>query len=101
KYTLAIFNPVAHVNPALTQIAPFWKRWGRCPYVCAVSTDGGLTFERMFYLENDLDNDYCYPAVLEGDDYFLVAYYHSNGTSVALNSTKIIKVYYHELEERQ
>ena len=50
-------------------------------------------------LEDDISNDYCYPAVIEGDDYFLVTYYHSNGTNVALNSLKVVKVAYSEITE--
>ena len=52
----------------------------------------------MFYIEDDLDNGYCYPAIFEGENSFLVAYYHSNNTDVCLNSTKIIKVMYDEIE---
>ena len=34
----------------------------------------------------------------ETEDGFLVAYYHSNGTGVCLNSTKITKITYNEIE---
>lgn len=93
-YTVAVFNPVPeHV------LRPDSEPWGRTPFVIAVSTDRGATFnkEKLFYLEDDLNNGYCYPAIFEGDNYFLVAYYHSNNTDVCLNSTKILKVMYDEI----
>ena len=93
-YTVAVFNPVPeHV------LRPDSEPWGRTPFVIAVSTDRGATFnkEKIFYLEDDLNNGYCYPAIFEGDNYFLVAYYHSNNTDVCLNSTKILKVMYDEI----
>ena len=95
KYTVAVFNPVPeHV------LRKDSEPWGRTPYVLALSTDRGRTFEKenLFYVEDDLDNGYCYPAIFEGKDYFLLAYYHSNGTDVCLNSTKMIKVMFDEFE---
>ena len=71
--------------------------WGRSPYICAVSKNGGKTFEQTYYLEDDFNNGYCYPAIFSGEDYFLVGYYHSAGSGVCLNSTRITKVYYSEL----
>ena len=95
KYTVAIFNPV----PRIRVFGELYKKgWGRTPYVCAVSLDGGLTFPKCFYLEDDLNESYCYPAIIEGDDYFLIAYYHSNGSGIPLNSLKILKIMYDELE---
>ena len=66
----------------------------------ALSKDNGKTFtrENLYYIEDDLNNGYCYPAIYEGEDYMLVAYYHSNNTDICLNSTKIIKIYYSEIE---
>ncbi len=96
EFTLAVFNPVpAHA------LRPESEPWGRTPYVLALSTDRGKTFdkENMFYIEDDLTNGYCYPAVIGGDGYFLLAYYHSNNTGICLNSTKIIKVMYDELKK--
>lgn len=95
KYTVAVFNP--DPEHLLREES---EPWGRTPYVIAVSTDRGKTFkkEHVFYLEDDRKNGYCYPAIIETHDGFLVAYYHSNGTDVCLNSTKIIKVTYSELE---
>lgn len=94
KYTFGIFNPI----PEYTGREGMDRTWGRTPYVCAVSLDKANTFSKVFLLEDDLTNSYCYPAIIEGDGYFLVAYYHSNNTGVPLNSTKITKVMYDEIE---
>lgn len=95
KYAVAVFNPESE-HLLREESEP----WGRTPYVIAVSTDRGKTFEKehVFYLEDDRRNGYCYPAIVETSDGFVVAYYHSNGTDVCLNSTKIVKVTYSELE---
>ena len=53
-----------------------------------------------YLLEDDITNSYCYPALLEVEDGFLVSYYHSNNTNVCLNSTKITKVYFNEIERK-
>lgn len=93
--TVAIFNPVPeHILREDDE-----EFWGRTPYTIAVSEDNGKTFtrEKLFYLEDDLENGYCYPAIMEGEGYILIAYYHSNNTACCLNSTKIIKVMYEEL----
>ena len=94
SYTLAIFNPI----PKYTT-RPVSQTWGRTPLVCAVSRDRGETFERdrIYFLEDDPENTYCYPAILEGRDYALVAYYHSNNTGSCLNSCKILKIGFEEL----
>lgn len=95
KYTVAIFNPIPeHI------LRKDSEPWGRTPYVIAVSDDRGVTFkkEKVFYLEDDLDNGYCYPAIFAEDDYFLVAYYHSYGTDNCLNYCKIIKIKYDEFD---
>lgn len=93
KYTAAVFNPVPEYV-----LRPESEPWGRTPYVIAVSTDRGASFkkENIFYLEDDLENGYCYPAITEVDGGILVAYYHSNNSGICLNSTKIIKVMYDE-----
>ncbi len=94
KYTVSVFNPVPeHV------LRPENEPWGRTPYVIAVSTDKGATFkkENVYYIEDDLDNGYCYPAVIEVEGGFLVAYYHSGNTDVCLNSTKMIKIMFDEI----
>jgi hypothetical protein len=95
KNTVAIFNPVPeHI------LRDDNEPWGRTPYVMAVSKDNGKTFEKenVYYLEDDLNNGYCYPAVYEGENYMLAAYYHSNGSGICLNSTKIIKIDYSEID---
>ena len=58
---------------------------------------GGLG-TNCYLLEDDTTNSYCYPTIIEVDDGFLVAYYHSNGTNMCLNSTKITKVRFEELD---
>jgi hypothetical protein len=50
-----------------------------------------------FLLESDTSDTYCYPSIIETKDGFLAAYYHSNGGSYTLASTKISKVYFDEL----
>lgn len=93
--TVAIFNPVPeHILRSDSE------PWGRTPYVMAVSKDNGKTFtkENLYYIEDDLSNGYCYPAIYEGEDYMLLAYYHSNNTDICLNSTKIVKINYSEID---
>ena len=93
RYTIAIFNPI----PIYTTLNDD-KTWGRTPLICAVSEDDGNTFTKIFALEDDPDNGFCYPALIEGEDYFLVSYYHSNNTGIPLNSTKVIKIMFSEIE---
>ena len=94
-YTIAIFNPI----PEHILRDDEKEFWGRTPYVLAVSNDSGKTFsqDKLYYIEDDLNNGYCYPAVIECEGGFLVAYYHSNNTDCCLNSTKIIKISYDEI----
>ncbi len=95
NFTVAVFNPVPeHILREDDE-----EFWGRTPYTLAVSYDNGKTFlrEDLFFIEDDLNNGYCYPAIIDGDNYFLVAYYHSNNTDCCLNSTKIIKINHDEL----
>lgn len=94
--TVAVFNPLPeHILREDTE------PWGRTPYVLAVSYDKGKTFkkENLFYLEDDRKNGYCYPAIIDGDGYFLIAYYHSNNTEICLNSTKIVKIMFDEIKQ--
>lgn len=93
KYTLAIFNPIPQYTGQMG------LPWGRTPLVCAVSTDDGDTFPKVFFLEDDLQNNYCYPAIFDGGDYALVSYYHTNNTKDLLSSTKVIKIDFNELED--
>lgn len=63
------------------------------------SYDEGETWvdERIYALEDDPNNGYCYPAIIEGEDYFLVAYYHSNDNECPLTCCKMVKVMYDEI----
>jgi len=110
-HTVSVFNPV----PCLCTRDDYTARNSirRCPLVCAVSDDGGRSFDRFgkyvsgkemiefskraFYLEDDLTSTYCYPSVTDVKDGFLVAYYHSNGGDYTLNCTRITKVYFNEI----
>ncbi len=94
KYTVSIFNPIP--NYPGREAHP--RTWGRTPLVCAVSTDDAKTFKKVFAIEDDPENGYCYPSILAGEDYILVAYYHSNGGSIPLNCCKITKISLSELE---
>ena len=93
--TVAIFNPIPE-HILRDDDAEFW---GRTPYTIAVRKKHKTSFtqEKLFYLEDDLNNGYCYPATIECEGYLLIAYYHSNNTDCCLNSTKITKVMYEEL----
>ncbi|MBR4942308.1 MAG: hypothetical protein IKZ19_09960, partial [Clostridia bacterium] len=66
-------------------------------------TDGvghdAAAFPKLLYLEDDMDNDYSYPAILDCGTYFLVGYYHSNGREKPLNNLKIVKVTADELAD--
>ena len=94
EYTAAIFNPI----PKYTT-RPSSEPLGRTPYVCAISDDRGVTFasRRLFYLEDDLTHGYCYPAIIEGDGYFLAAYYYSDLEGRVLTNQKIVKVTFDEI----
>ena len=111
EYTAAVFNPLSFT--CLREDKEIWGSPKRTPYVCAISRDRGASFveakntfgdrrfepfvEGCYLIEDDYTNSYCYPAILEVKDGFLVAYYHSNNTDICLNSTKITKVRYDEL----
>lgn len=99
-YTVAIFNPKPRYYARVEHEAPETGKglWARTPFICLVSQDRGKTFPEGYYLETDPSNSYCYPAVFAGEDYFLVAYYHSNGSGQCLSSGKILKVSFSELE---
>jgi len=115
KYTLAIFNPIGF-NCLRTDVE-VWKSPKRTPFVCAVSEDDGKSFVDMtktsgngcyddfvkncYLIEDDTTNSYCYPAITEVEGGFLTAYFHSNNTVACLNSTKITKVMYNELNHEK
>lgn len=94
----AVFNPVARPAACLMEQEERWKILGRTPLLCAVSEDDDNTYTKFFYIEDDITNDYCYPAIIEGKDYFLIAYYHSGNTGIPLSNLKITKVMYSELD---
>lgn len=95
RFTVAVFNPIPNYT---TRPNADGNTWGRTPLVCAVSEDDGNSFKKIFALEDDPENGFCYPAIIEGDDYFLVSYYHSNNTESPLTSCKIIKIMYNEIK---
>lgn len=92
--TVAVFNPIPNYNGRDRA-----RTWGRTPYVLAVSDDDGKTFrqDRMFYVEDDLTNGYCYPSMLPVEGGLLLAYYHSNDSGICLNGTKVVKIMLEEL----
>ena len=112
KYTVAVFNP--EPMHCLREDREVWGSAKRTPLACAVSTNGGNSFKigrktlsndgvkdvvnSLRLLEDDRSNSYCYPSIIETKDGFLVAYYHSNNTPVCLNSLKINKVKFEEIE---
>lgn len=110
KYTVSVFNPFGY--NCINTNSEAWGSPKRTPLLLAVSEDDGRSFdttgktpangvmkgfmEKLYYIEDSFDDSYCYPAIIGVDGGFLVAYYHSNGTSVCLNSAKIVKVLYEE-----
>ena len=98
--TIAVWNPVP---PTPIRETPYT----RTPLACAVVDGKGEKFRgdlltvpaKVFLLEDDLKEAYCYPAVFAEKDYFLCAYYHSYGQNFILSATVIKKIYYSELEE--
>lgn len=91
-FTVAVFCPMPRFTTRYEK-----RTWGRTPIIAAVSDDKGKTFNRVFYLEDDLANGYGYPAIFDGGDYMLVSYYHSDNLDAVLRSTKILKIEYSEL----
>lgn len=112
KYTVAILNPMPIAGALIQKSYWFKGRFERTPFVCAVSLDGGLSFveqgtmnkndnllpfiEHCYFIEDDLNESYCYPAIIELDGGFLVAYYFSNGSGRNLASARITKVKFEE-----
>ena len=104
--TLAVWNPIPPTP--VTKEGP--KRsgcWVRTPLACAVADGKGEKFlndlyevpAKVFLLEDDPEECYCYPATFFGKDYFLCAYYHSFGRSFPLSACVIKKVMFTEFEE--
>lgn len=93
KYTVAVFNPIPW---NCTKNVPAWG--GRTPLACAVSENEDVFVAKdIFLLEDDPLNEYCYPAIIEVEGGFLVAYYHSDGSGLSLKAMKIIKVLFDEI----
>ena len=108
---VAVFNP----DPfrCTTENTELWGSPKRTPLVISFSKKDGQDFhdrgraipdssfdefvKNTYYLENDPNNSFCYPAVLQTRDGFLVSYYYSNGSHICLNATKITKIYNEEL----
>jgi len=111
--TLAVFNPRSFCHVGQNRETMSGIR--RTPILCAVSYDGGKSFdgtaktfvdkefrvfeENCYMLEDDESDSYCYPAVIGVRDGFLVSYYHSNGTDRRLNCTKVVKVEFSEINQ--
>ncbi len=112
NYTVAISNPFAY-NP-LRKGVESWNSPKRTPLLCSISSNDGKDFIthdktfadgeilgrniKYFLLESDESESYSYPSFIETDDGFLVAYYHSSGTTQGLSATRIKKVYFSEIE---
>lgn len=110
--TVAVFNPVPFY--ATNEKKEEWQAPKRTPFLLAVSKNDGVEFshqntsknkdlakqceQMLYYIEDDLNESYCYPALLAKDDYLLVAYYHTNGTERCLNCSKIVKIKYSEIK---
>lgn len=90
--TLAVFNPI----PIYTTIIDD-RSWGRTPLICAVSDNDGKSFDRIFFLEDDPENGYCYPAIYDGGDFALIAYYHSDNNEAPLTALRMKKIMKEEL----
>jgi hypothetical protein len=113
KYVAAVYNPIAY--NCLRTDREVWGSPRRTPIVVSLSTDDGRSLDgrgvtivngamdalvkSTYLLEDDTSDSYCYPAILETKDGFLVSYYHSDGSDVCLNSTKVVKVYFDEITD--
>ncbi len=110
-YTAAVYNPIAW--NVLRTDKEIWKSPKRTPLAVSLSKDGGRSFTDVrtiangaldafaaatWLLEDDPADSYCYPSIIETKDGFLVSYYHSAGSDICLNASKITKVYWSEIE---
>ena len=116
EYVVAVSNPSPYtvLHPLLDK-REGWDATRRTPLVCAFDKNDGKNFSRRgitmdaaalkpvientLFLENNEEEKYCYPAIIEVKDGFLVAYYHSNGDARCLNCSKILKVTFKEVEK--
>ena len=98
--TLAVFNPAPNYTTRVTSDAGSIR--GRTPFVIAVSDDGKTWEEsRVFAVEDDPEDGFCYPAMLETKDGLLLAYYHSGGSKHCLHCSRITKILAGELETEE
>ena len=104
--TVAVWNPLP---PTPLKDYSFMSCGERSPLALAVVNGEGGEFlgpfffsvkAKVFLLEDDPKEVYCYPAVFEGEDYLLCSYFHSFGTGFPLSATVIKKVMLSELEEQ-
>ncbi len=109
---VGIFNPYSY--NCLRTAVEAWNSPKRTPLVMATCKRDGRSFDprgklavneawyevidNSFIIEDDESNSYCYPSSIETKDGMLVAYFHSNNTPICLNSAKVTKVYWSELE---
>ena len=112
KYTVALFNPTP--LSCMSEVREKWGSGKRTPLICAVSSEDAVDFkndnvaltnhemdsffEHCYAIESDPRNSFCYPAIQETKDGFLVAYYDSDNTQVCLNAGKMKKVTFAEIE---
>ena len=97
--TVGFFNPIQE-SLYMWNEHDLFRKSNRTPLLAVVSEDDGETYGWGYYLEDDWSNVYSYVDTVEGEDYFLAAYYHSNDTMQQLHSLKVLKVMYSELENR-
>ena len=107
--TVAVWNPIpAMPAPYLKEMHVGWSK-SRTPLACAILSGKGEGFlstniyevpAKIFLLEDDFNETYCYPAVFAEKDYFLCAYYHSFGTGKPLSACVIKKVLFSEITEQ-
>jgi len=109
--TVIVFNP--RVRNAVNEDYLPWGSLLRTPLVCAVYPAGDegyaapaseftwKSFEEFrnhcVILEDDPNGSFCYPAVTETSDGWLIAYYAGGSIRQMLNYTKIIKIIRSEL----
>lgn len=112
-YTIAVWNPNSY--QPMREVTELWNSPKRTPLLCAVSTDDGRSFDttdtdasngalrgfrdRLFLIESDENESYCYPEMIETKDGFLVGYYHSAGTPMCLAATRVKKITWAEVKE--
>ena len=97
---LAVFNPAPNYTTRVTSDSGSIR--GRTPFVIAVSDDGKAWDEtRVFAVEDDPEDGFCYPAMLETKDGILLAYYHSGGSHHCLHCSRITKILFSELQTEE